>query len=267
MSYYNRREQLLKTLYSISLSVMNKENIEIIIVDDCSDNEHKITDLNKGIFGLTIKVIEVKKEDKWWINPCVPFNMGFKETSGDIVVIQNPECIHFGDCLTIINENIKDNTYINFACYSINQGTTEKILKLDNNSNILINIESIISPMYNGYVLETGDNGWYNHKIFRPVFYHFLSAMYKKDLYDLNGFDARYAEGISFDDNEFLRRIIRKNMRVNIVNYPFVIHQWHYTGNNNIDSSRAAQLVRKNENLYNNITMQEKTFKANKGIV
>lgn len=254
MSYYNRREQLLKTLRSISCSTILPDNIEIVIVDDCSDEKEKISDLNSGLYGLDIKVIEIDPKDKWWHNPCIPFNIGFKAAKGDIIVIQNPECVHYGDCLKVIDDNIKANAYVNFACYSVNQLNTERILKLDNNSpNLFVDIKEIIYPLETSCVKETGYNGWYCHKEYRPKFYHFLSAVHKEDLARIGYFDERYAEGLSFDDDDLLLRINYNKM--NLLHYwePFAIHLWHYTGNKNISDHERNKLIRKNKVLFNQI--------------
>ncbi len=85
-AYYNRRQLLINTLKSISKT--SHDDFEVIVVDDGSTEENKIGDLpNEYPF---LKVIRVEPEDKWYINPCVPFNRGFKEASGEIVILQNP---------------------------------------------------------------------------------------------------------------------------------------------------------------------------------
>ena len=76
----------------------------------------------------------------------------------------------------------------------------------------------------------TGRNFWYNHPIYRPVAYHFLAAIMKKDLDELNGFDERYAYGCGYDDAELIQRIKHNGMDIIIYPYennPFIIHQYH----------------------------------------
>jgi GT2 family glycosyltransferase len=98
-----------------------------------------------------------------------------------------------------------------------------------------------------------GDNGWYNHSIYNPGRFHFCSAIMREDLYDLGGFDERYAHGLGFDDNEFLNRILKKGMDVQMIDDPFVVHQ-HHDCANNADQS----LMDINAKLY------EKTYKTKK---
>jgi len=72
------------------------------------------------------------------------------------------------------------------------------------------------------------NNGWYNHSEYHPLALHFCSAILKADLDKIGGFDERYAHGVSFDDNAFIRTIRRRHMDVRIVNPPYVIHQYHH---------------------------------------
>ena len=76
-------------------SIVNQsyKNIELIIVDDNSNECNKVsTFINDDIFKcLNVKLITINKDEKTWVNPCIPYNMGFKVATGDIIVIQNPE--------------------------------------------------------------------------------------------------------------------------------------------------------------------------------
>lgn len=257
MAYYNRRKLLMNTLKSIQMS-KEKDNVEIIIVDDASDDKQNIDDINK-LFNLDIKIIKIKKGEKWWMNPCIPYNIGFKYVSNDIVIIQNPECLHFGDIVRTVVNNIEENKYLNFACYSIDSNKTELISKIGNN-NINNQIGKIITPMNNKSVSKDGETAWYNHSVYRPHMLHFCSAIMKKDLDDLGGFDERFANGIAYDDNEFLLRIKRKGMNINIIDSPFVIHQFHGV----TQYGMKQEFVRKNAMLYQSILNENsKNYKAN----
>lgn len=68
-SYYNRRPQFINTLKTIQQSTQIS-NVELIVVDDCSNDEHRIEDLiNEYPF---LKVIRLESKDRWYTNPCVP---------------------------------------------------------------------------------------------------------------------------------------------------------------------------------------------------
>lgn len=243
MTYYNRKPQLLKTLLSIRASSI--KNIEVIIVDDCSSPENKLTDIVND-YPFPIHLLELKKEDKWYLNPCIPFNKGFKMTSGDIVVIQNPECYHAGDVLKVLSESVNDTNYITMGCYSLNEFDTKQFL-----------INNYGYNLNNKCATYDGESSWYNHSRFMPRALHFCSGITKKNLDALGGFDERFATGVGYDDNEFLERIRRMGLMVGICDNPYVLHQFHYHDMNFVGPS--------NQNLYHQI-LSENTIQANTGV-
>jgi len=243
-AYYNRRKLFSNTLKSISES-KHKNDIEIIVVDDASKDNERIDDF-PNMFDLNIKVIRIDEQNKHWINPCIPFNIGFKEAHSDVIILQNPECIHYGDVIDYTLNNIDKNLYLNYAAYSIDNNNVNKINNLENVT--IKDITNIINPLKNEPTILDGVNGWYNHSIYKPVKLHFCSAIMKSDLDDLGGFDERFANGIAYDDNEFLLRIKRKNMKIQMIDKPFVIHQYH----GNTDNSNIS-LVQRNALLYKNL--------------
>ena len=204
MSYYNRQALLDRTIASIKKSSI--KDYELIIVDDGSD----IPVVCEGA-----NIIRIEKEDKWWHNPCVPFNMGFKEAKADIILIQNPECLHMGDILLHALTSSKDGVYITYPCYAINEAQT---VRLANGT-----YPGIEHKRFSG----KDRNGWYNHSTFRPVSYHFCAAITKKDLDLVGGFDEEYAHGISYDDDDFVYSIYNKGIQIQTATDLYVIHQYH----------------------------------------
>jgi len=213
MSYYNRKKLLENTLKTIVKQ--DYKNLEIVIVDDASSELEKINNTIKK-YDLNIKLIEINKLEKNWINPSIPNNIGFNKATGDVILIQNPECMHHGNILKYVEKNINKNTYLNFSCYSLDQITTN-VIEYDDT---VIKIDDKIAH-------ENGTNGWYNHTIYKPTGLNFCSAITYEDLYTLGGFDERYANGLAYDDNEFLFRIKNKKMTIKYIDYPFVFHQFH----------------------------------------
>lgn len=202
-SLYNRAGLLLRTIETIKKSKF--QDYEIVVVDDASDIPFETTEEK-------VKVIRLEKNTKYYNNPCIPYNIGFKAAKGEIIIIQNPECRHEGDILTYVNENIRENDYLSISCYNANPVETEAIERGD------LSVKAMMAS-----------DTWYNHPYHRPINFHFCCAITRKNLFeDLNGgFDERYAAGMGFDDTEFIRRVYRKGINVVQCEYPFVIHQWH----------------------------------------
>lgn len=261
-SYYNRKPQFINTLKTISNS-KQINNVELIVVDDCSKPEHQLNGIEQDF--PFVKVITLKEEDRWYTNPCVPFNKAIREATGDIIVIQNPECLHVGDILDDIVNKINDKNYLVYGVYSLDKERTSYLYDLPfDNEHINKMILSQIQPMNNVNYVSEGQACWYQHSIHRPAAYHFVSAMTKKNMAELNGFDERYSNGIGFDDDEILHRIRLLGLDIQQIDEPFAIHQWHYSENNFFAKSENVGLaVQKNRDLFTNVTQQTNTWHVN----
>jgi len=209
MTYWNRKRQLENTLKSIK---QYGHDVKIIIVDDASTDGNDISCFEEE----NVKIITMK--NKTWINPCIPFNTGLALADTDIVILQNAECIHNGDIVGHVINNIEKGTYLNYSAFSIDSALTERVYAGEE-------INSIINPYLTRYI--NAWIGWYNHPIYRPEMLHFCSAITREDLYELGGFDERYYNGLGYDDNEFILRIQNKGMTVKIIENPLVVHQFH----------------------------------------
>jgi len=257
-AYYNRRKLFFNTLKTIEYSKY-KDDVEIIVVDDASVESERIDDF-PNLFNIDIKVIRIDTKDKWWINPCIPFNIGFKSAQSEIIIIQNPECMHFGEIIEYTLNNIKDNMYLSFGAYSIDNFNQDRINKINFDSHNMKNqIGQIISPLKYSPLLADGTNAWYNHSKWRPLMLHFCNAIMKKDLDDLGGFDERFGVGFAWDDNEFIWRIKNlKKMNCVLTDRPFVIHQYHGASN----YGDKQQLFYRNSQLYDSVKLGQ-NYKAN----
>ena len=212
LTYYNRKKQLANTLRSIA---RYGHDVNIIIINDGSTDGEDIYCFE------TDKISAITLENKTWINPCIPFNIGFSLVNTDIVIIQNAECLHIGDIVGHALANSRDGSYLSYSAFYTNKEVSEKFNTSDNP-------DDIVKPYMNTNEIGGGiTNGWYNHATYRPEAYHFCSAITKNDLYRIGGFDERYAKGSAYDDDDFILRIKRAGIVVSFVYSPFVVHQWH----------------------------------------
>ena len=94
---YNNRWNLFEfTLRTIQKSKYT--DFELVVVDDCSSEEHRLEEKLKQ-YDFPITLVRLEKENKFYTNPCIPFNIGFSYAKGDVVLLQNPECFHMGQVL------------------------------------------------------------------------------------------------------------------------------------------------------------------------
>lgn len=228
LTYYQRQELLNKTLESFRQ--YNPDDFRVIIVDDNSPDNIILPD-------VPFETIILKLKNKTWFNTASVYNEGFRlAMDSEIIIIQNAECLHNGDILSVARTVTNEN-YLAFGCYSLGQGETPEVR--------------------NNRVVEfTGDSGWYNHSVYRPHAFHFCTAITKENLRKLNGFDERLCQGVAFEDNAFVHQVKNLGLRIDFVDDPFVFHQWHYGGVN-----VPFELVQHNQDIWLQIE-QETTYRA-----
>ena len=75
-----------------------KYDLEVVIVDDCSEEKEKLNDI---LFNYSFKIKYIVLKNKTWINSVVPMNIAISNISHDvdIVIFQSPEIFHCGDIL------------------------------------------------------------------------------------------------------------------------------------------------------------------------
>ena len=239
MAYHNRKIQLIHTLNNFK-EYTYKYNFEVIIVDDNSKEEERLYDiLNDYEFKIIYKIIDIY-EKKNNINPCIVYNKGFSLCNGEIIIIQNPECIHFTDILGRLSKlDFSNNYYTIPVISSPSFKHNEYIINLINN-NIDYNYIIDYLEKENLSAEYSDSKGWYNHWIYRDdelKNLHFCSAISRNNLDKLEGFDETYSENLWYDDNEFKFRV-SKFLNIIQLKEELAIHLYHTNGstshNNNI---------------------------------
>jgi len=251
MTYYNRPDQLRQTIRSLrAFYGVNLPDIEVVIVDDGSSPALRAAPILSDM-KFSANLIEITPEEKTWVNPCIPFNRGFKAAQGEIVVIQNAESMHLANILNTVRSQLDDMTYLTFPCYSTTQDEFHRILGVSNAPDIVWhqNVLRCIEPLKN---LQ-----WYHHPQYVPTWYHFCSALTRRTLNQIGGFDERFSEGYCFEDNAFLLHIQRKGLRIPSIhsNQGYVAHLWHPK---NPGLRGGCPLWEKNRQLYQSILHNER---------
>ena len=257
MAYYNRKEQTILTLNQFERLYANKYNFEVVIVDDCSDENEKLSDIVNN-YSFKIKYIEL--ENKTWINPVVPLNIAISNISHDVdtVIFQNPETFH---CNNILDhaKNIKEDEYFVYPVFnspSYEENENLKQLFEKNTTNYYYDfIKKIDYKKYRGEwenrVIDVW-KGWLQHKDFNDRQLHFLTAIHKSKLDKIGGFCNEMKDGLWYDDDEFLTRIKRVTNCISIESNELIgIHQKHCGGSNeNMKKQNAHELRKQNYNIF-----------------
>ena len=244
MGYYNRKNLLIKTLESIQ-AFTKYENFEVVIVDDASTEDERLEDIVNS-YSFDIILHRILPSEKTHINPCVAYNKAFSLATGDVIVIQNPECFHSGDIISQAS-TIQEGQYYSYHCYSLDKISTDKLRDFDFTKN-----KGYPFSLENKAITFDGYSGYYVHKDIRPDAMHFCTAITLKDLNKLGGFDNRFSQGYAFDDREFYDRVLRLGLSIIHVDNPMVFHQNHYN-----ESSKNHLSNPSNSHLYFNVTRRE----------
>lgn len=242
MGYVDRKDQLYLTLNTILKS--QHKNYEVIIVND---ENVDINFVKEDFPTINIKIID--NFDKKHTNPCMTYNLGVEHSTGEILLLQNPECCHIGDILTVVNAVLKQNDYLAFSTFYLDNFSKNKEVSdiiLNNDCEYFWSVEKIHKLLQ--YTLENISKrqnpvlrGWVSHPVYNKNFLHFCSAIYKSDFERIGGFTEEYKDGICFDDDDFVRKIKCNNLNTQYFRLPdfpnssvnhiehsvFVFHQHH----------------------------------------
>lgn len=218
MSYFERPEQLKSTL-KVLRRFFQKDD-QLVIVDDASCPEKSARAVLKSL-ELPCELVEIAPERKNWINPGIPYNIGFQLANRDAVVIMNSECIPVNGAIDRLRTQVNDHNYVVMPCYSTTQKEFVQISDArDRFDDPSLTFQRILSPLKKAQ--------WFHHPTHAPTWYHFTSCIALQNLRSLGGFNEEFAQGFCFEDNELLWRI-RKRLTVEgwDENLGYVIHQWH----------------------------------------
>ena len=241
MGYRNRKQLLIRTLDSIRKSSI--KDYEVVIVDDASDEEHRIEDILPAY--PEIKFHRFEPEEKYWFNPCIAYNKAFEMCTYKVIVIQNPECFHHGDVLSAALTHVSRSNYVLMPVYALNRDETENKFEDIASKSQSDLFQYLLPAPWSGV---EGSSGWYNHAVYNRRGLHFCSAIHKSSLKELKGFDERFAHGYSFEDDEFINRITMNGYKIEFLNEPVVFHQWHYSSHIT-DNPKFYELFVENRNL------------------
>lgn len=212
LPYFNRRELIRVTLNSFQFLYGNRKDFEVVIVDDGSDVANRLEDLVSK-YSLDIRLVRI--DNKRGFNPCYPYNVGVKQSSGDIIVLSSPETFHTTDMFKIADfDSLRNNAYFQFSVFCLVDHALKESILSSNFETTAELINQRKPEFYQnlgefGYPFNNRMGSWYTHSQIRPSCLNFLSALTKDNYYKLSGFDERFVCGTGYDDEEFKNRILR----------------------------------------------------------
>lgn len=230
MGYYNRKHQTLETLKNFEKRYANKYNFEVIIVDDNSNKENNLeNDIRQFTYDIKLIVI-TENEKRNRINSSSVYNRGFQEVTGEIVIIQNPECLHLGDLMNYIKHNFLYDRYLVFPCYNSNNYNVNNYI-YKNIDNISINTiegqtkDFNLDEKYGKFPI------WYQNKELHDKKLHFCTVICNEYLQMLKGFSEIYSDGVCYEDDDFLFKI-ENILKLDTLSVPLnsgcgVVHLYH----------------------------------------
>lgn len=189
---YWRRQTILERNLATYRTLYPHDDIEIVIVDDGSPEPA----LAHGGFPWPVKIIRLPRKETA-LNPCVAFNKGVEASSGDIVVLTNPEVVHRAPILANMAAELMSlgpRGYVAAACWGVKA------------------------------------EWWYCHSTKMPAAssvgrarmprgagLHFCS-MLARDLYEaIGGFSEEYRDGQGYEDNDLLWKLHAAGARFRIL--------------------------------------------------
>lgn len=212
MAYNNRPQQLENTLRSYEYWYSDiMDDFELIVIDDSSHvtmRADRVLDGYKGKYTCE----SVDRSHKPHRNPGVLYNRAVELSSSDLIFLTNPENIHCGPVLKAGIKEHKLGSYTIFGCRTMRPIAASWInfIKMPDR---LTNWDEV--------------NGWYQHSQIYNRLLHFAAFIDKSTYNQIGGFDPIYDDGVGFEDNDFIEKIIQAEIPITVIDEPFVGHQAH----------------------------------------
>lgn len=230
MASHNRSKQTYYTLETIERNRF--KGVQVIIVDDSTTDPLDCFLLKR--FRLTIWYLRIK--NKFWVNPCVSYNFGFKCVTGTTIIIQNSEVAHIGDVVSVVQDKLSNQNDPNYLVFDVCS------LPNPNSDLLLRTLPSTYDTIHNNF---NSTWTWYQHSTVCNTNLHFLTACTRATLDLMGHMDYDFSMGLWYDDQEWIWRL--KNHGIVIMKLPhhdykvLGLHQWH---------AREVQSIRTNKKLF-----------------
>jgi hypothetical protein len=189
---YWKRESFKSTLISFLHHYAGRDDYEVVIAEDITNVEdvphhQKLMGIIEE-FKTKINIV-YSLDEKRTYNSAPKYNTAFRHSSGQFVIVSNPENFHESNILAGLDAEFKTNpnSYVICSCKAV---YFEKQV-------IDIFEENASFKFWQ----------WYQHSIHNNRMLHFCGALSRDNYKKIGGFDERYSRGIAYEDNSFLKRV------------------------------------------------------------
>ena len=238
MPYYNRANQLYNTLGSFLYHYKDRDDFEIIIVEDGKTvkDEQRHNELRTVIacFNLHLNIIHIQTDYKDCWNPAPLFCDAVEESSGEFLVLTNPEIFHKSNILLALDGEFRLNrdNYVVCACENVS-------------------IDRYYETVQDMDSFDYKHIMWYQHSVHRNRMLHFCTAISREQYDNIGGFDRRYMYGAGVEDVDFIEKVKDWGIRIVVRDDLVTLHQDHGKAQDIIPNYDRLHNI--NKNLYSAI--------------
>lgn len=189
-----RRQTVLAANLAQYRNLYPKADLEIVIADDGSPEPAEAVDH----YPWPVNIIRLPAKSEA-LNPCVPLNAAVAASSGEFVLLTNPEVVHRTPILSRMRDVllVMPRGHLAAACWSPSNGR---------------------------WYCHTRKMRASRYQLPRGAGLHFC-AMLRRSLFDqVGGFSEEYREGQAFEDADFLWKLDRAKAQFRIADYLVVDH-------------------------------------------
>jgi len=208
---FQRADLLNIGLKSISVQHINYE-LEIIVINDgIKDNTESIC---KQYCNVKYLFTGQRNEPNIiFRTPAIAFNIGIKQSTGDIIILSNPEIFHIKDTINLLIEPLLSNKNII---------TTPEVM-FDNTGKTKEYLTNYYTNQLPKKIEEDLEKNTTRCKYASKL--PFCIGLYKRHLIDIQGYDEDLT-GWACDDDDIINRLLLKGLKFYFTEAE-VIHLYH----------------------------------------
>lgn len=200
LPYYKRAALLRNTLASFRLLYEARDDFEVIVVEDIKNTVDPAAHID--MVDVVAEYADLRV--RWMLQniretmcPGTAYNMGVRQSSGEFIVISNPECRHEADILAGLDAEFERDPgcYVVCACLSTDQ--------------------------------QGNPEAWYQHSQHKDHKLNHCTAISRTNYDRIGGFDEAFADGYARTDIDFVWTVMNANIPIVERDDLLTVHQWH----------------------------------------